>query len=380
MKKLVDFSKKIAHISRANDWKGSFVPFVMGFVYLWLFMFQLKPTKQTGYLCLFSLLTTIGFASFGYLINEFFDQDEDKKAGKLNRFETIGVGLSSILFITSILLTFLPWIYLPSNKWSWVLICFEIGSFLLYSIPPFRLKRFPLISCVFDASYAYLIPIVLSMYTFSIYAEKSLFKSHLIWLAIPAFFIGFRNIILHQIKDVIGDFHAQRKTLPMLFGKHELFNLLSISLFFEVFSFFVLFESLFPDFHLGGMYIVYFSIKSIFFFKSEELKTSKNEFGFFGLADRFYQIWLPTILLTSLTVKDASWSFLWSLQLFLLVLNFNTHIVNGKFLVVLKMIKEMIKMGASFFVNYSIYYLFLLFGVNLKKREISAWQYISRKK
>lgn len=376
MKKLIDFSNKLAHIARANDWKASFVPFVMGFVYLWLFTFQLKPTKQTGFLCLFSLLTTIGFASFGYLINEFFDQDEDKRAGKLNRFETIGVGLSSILFLLSILATFLPWIYLPSNKWSWVLISFEIGSFLLYSIPSIRIKRFPLISCVFDASYAYLIPIILSMHTFSIHAEKSLFTSHLIWLAIPAFFIGFRNIVLHQIKDVIGDFHAQRKTLPMLLGKHELFNLLSVSLFFEVFSFFVFFERTFHEYHLGGIYMAYFTIKSLFFLKNKAPKTSKNEFGFFSLTDRFYQIWLPTILLISLTLQDYSWSFLWSFQLFLLVLNFNTHIVNGKFLVVLKMIK----LGTSYFVNYSIYYVFLLFGVNLKQRNTSAWQYLTRKK
>ncbi len=371
MKKLIDFSLKLAHVSRANDWKSSFVPFVMGFVYLWLLIFQLKPTKHTGFLCLFSLLTTIGFASFGYLINEFFDQDEDKRAGKLNRFETIGVGYRSILFMTSILLTFLPWIYLPSNKWSWVLICFEISSFLLYSIPPIRLKRFPLISCVFDASYAYLIPIILSMHTFSIYIDKSLFTSHLIWLTIPAFFIGFRNIVLHQIKDLIGDFHAQRKTLPMLFGKYELFNLLSVSLFFEVFSFFVLFESLFPYFHLGGMYIVYFTIKSIFFFKNKELNTSKNEFGFFSLIDRFYQVGLPTILLVIITIQDKSWSFLWGFQFFLLLLNFKSHL-NGELI-------SITKNGLSFIVNYTIFYLFLLFKVDLKEKQMSAWQFLTKK-
>ena len=376
MKKLIDFSNKLAHISRANDWKASFVPFVMGFVYLWLLIFQLKPTKQTGFLCLFSLLTTIGFASFGYLINEFFDQDEDKRAGKLNRFETIGIGLSLILFLVSILLTFLPWINLPSNKWSWVLICLEMGSFLLYSIPPFRLKRFPLISCVFDASYAYLIPIVLSMHTFSIHAEKSLFTSHLIWLAIPAFFIGFRNIVLHQIKDVIGDFHANRKTLPMLIGKFELFNLLSVSLFFEAFSFFVLFEWLFPDFHLGVLFMVYISIKSFVFLTNKEPKSSKNEFNFFSLVDGFYQIWLPLVLLIFLTISDVNWSVLWGLQLVLFLIAFKNNFVNGEFVAVYHRLKRLI----SLVVNYSIYFVFLMFGINLKEQEMSAWHYLTRKK
>lgn len=371
MKKLIDYSNKLAHISRASDWKASFVPFVMGFVYLWLLIFQLKPTKHTVFLCFFSLLTTIGFASFGYLINEFFDQDEDKRAGKLNRFETISVGFRSILFMTSILLTFLPWIYLPSNKWSWVLICFEIGSFLLYSIPPFRLKRFPLISCVFDASYAYLIPIVLSMHTFSIDAEKSLYASHLIWLTIPVFFIGFRNIVLHQIKDVIGDFHAQRKTLPMLFGKHELFDLLSVSLFIEVFSFFMFFEGLFPDFHLGIIYMLYIIIKSLFFLGNKELKTSKNEFAFFGLTDEFYQIWLPTILLICITKQDNIWFFLWVLQIFLLIVNYKSFI-NGELIAITKKSFSMI-------VNYSIFYLFLLFKVDLKEKQMSAWQFLTKK-
>lgn len=376
MKKLIDFSNKLAHISRANDWKASFVPFVMGFVYLWLLIFQLKPTKQTGFLCLFSLLTTIGFASFGYLINEFFDQDEDKQAGKLNRFETIGVGISSILFITSILLTFLPWIYLPSNNWSWVLICLEIGSFLLYSIPPIRVKRYPLISCVFDASYAYLIPIVLSMHTFSIHAEKSLFTSYLIWIAIPSFFIGFRNIILHQIKDVIGDFHANRKTLPMLIGKLELFNLLSVSLFFEVLSFFVFFEWMFSNFHLGIVFMIYISMKSIYFLRSNKPKTSNNEFNFFSLSDGFYQFWLPTIFLIILTLNNNRWNFLWIIHFFLLLISFNKHILNGEFLFVLKKIK----MGISYFVNYTIYYIFLFLGVNLKEKKMSAIEYLTRKK
>jgi len=375
VKKLIDFSNKLAHIARANDWKASFVPFVMGFVYLWLLIFQLKPTKQTGFLCLFSLLTTIGFASFGYLINEFFDQDEDKRAGKLNRFETIGVGLSSILFLLSIVATFLPWIYLPSNKWSWVLICFEIGSFLLYSIPPFRLKRFPLISCVFDASYAYLIPIVLSMHTFSIHAEKSLFTSHLIWLAIPAFFIGFRNIVLHQIKDVIGDFHANRKTLPMLIGKFELFNLLSVSLFFEVFSFFVFFEWTFLGYHLGGIFMVYFSIKSLVFITDKEPKSSKNEFDFFSLVDGFYQIWLPIVLLIFLTIRDDYWSFLWGFQLVLFLIAFKNNFVNGEFVAVFQRLKWVL----SLIVNYSIYFVFLMFGINLKEKQMSAWQYLTKK-
>lgn len=376
MKKLIDFSNKLAHISRANDWKASFVPFVMGFVYLWLLIFQLKPTKHTGFLCLFSLLTTIGFASFGYLINEFFDQDEDKRAGKLNRFEKIGVGLSSILFLLSILATFLPWIYLPSNKWSWVLICLEMGSFLLYSIPPIRIKRFPLISCVFDASYAYLIPIVLSMHTFSIHAEKSLFSSHLIWLAIPAFFIGFRNIVLHQIKDVIGDFHANGKTLPMLIGKFELFNLLSVSLFFEVFSFFVFFEWMFPDFHLGVLFMVYISIKSFVFLTDKEPKSSKNEFNFFSLVDGFYQIWLPILLLLFLTIMDDNWSALWGLQLVLFLIAFKNNFVNGEFVAVFQRLKRLI----SLVVNYSIYFVFLMFGINLKEQEMSAWHYLTRKK
>ena len=226
-----------------------------------------------------------------------------------------------------------------------------------------------------DTSYAYVVPLVLSIHTFSLQADKSLFTTFLFSLTLPIFFIGFRNILLHQIHDVIGDYHAKRRTLPMILGKNELFNLLSISLFIEVISFCILYEWFFPEIHLGIIYLVYFSLKFFIFSKKETIKSSKNEFDFFRLTDRFYQIWFPVFVLFILTMKSTDWQFLWFFQLFILLLNFKSHVINGKILSVL----NSLKIGLSYFVNYSIFFAFLIFGVNLKKEQMSAWQYLTRK-
>ncbi len=55
----------------------------MGMVYLFTAWFEI-PLKEFPVLALLSITTIIGFASFGYLVNDLFDIKKDTKAGKKN--------------------------------------------------------------------------------------------------------------------------------------------------------------------------------------------------------------------------------------------------------------------------------------------------------
>jgi 4-hydroxybenzoate polyprenyltransferase len=76
---------RIAHLSRTKDWRLTFIPFILGCVYLWLVWFRTPFSIEAMTLIALSLITAIGFAALGYLINEYFDQEDDARAGKLNR-------------------------------------------------------------------------------------------------------------------------------------------------------------------------------------------------------------------------------------------------------------------------------------------------------
>lgn len=370
MKKLVHKGKKAIESTRINDWKSSFVPFVLGYVYLWLFLFDFRPTKETFIISLFSLLTTVGFASFGYIINEWFDIEEDKKAGKLNRFAVISNGMKYLLLTTSLLLLFFPWCFLPYDNISIVLIGLEILSFLVYSISPFRLKRYPLSSCILDTLYAYFIPLLLSMHTFSIGIEEKILLSKALLLLIPIFLIGFKNIILHLVKDSIKDSFSGRNTLPHILGVGKTNQLLQILFIAEMTSFAFVVQSLKGGLLLVSCYLFYLLIKAFIQHKSR-INAPFQEFTFFSISDGFYQIWFPVIILFELMQQNNDWLFLVFIHLFIAAFSFKSFFLKGDFSKIVDFI--------SVLVNYSIFYIFLLFGVNLKKEKVSAWQYISKK-
>src|SRR5438045_2442079 len=113
-------------VSRAKDWRLSFVPFIMACVYLWLWWFQISVSIQSIMLVLLSCCTTIGFASLGYFINEFFDKHSDKRAGKVNRLAALSTQKQALILSVILLITFLPWLWLPADSMSWLLIFDEL--------------------------------------------------------------------------------------------------------------------------------------------------------------------------------------------------------------------------------------------------------------
>ena len=111
-----NFLHRLSTITRARDWRLSFVPFIMGCVYLWLWGFGLPFTIEIIWLTFLSLVTTVGFASLGYFINEFFDKESDARAGKINKLAHLSPGIQIFIFSLVLALTLLPWIWLPSTK------------------------------------------------------------------------------------------------------------------------------------------------------------------------------------------------------------------------------------------------------------------------
>ena len=163
----------LAQTTRLNDWLYSFIPQIFGNIYLWLLLFKIRLNGPSILLLISSLLTSFGFAALGYFINEYFDKEDDAKAGKLNRLSVINNRQKIVLFLSICCIVFLPWLFLPYDYISLELIAGQCSLFILYAAPPFRLKKQWLAAIVIDALYAYVIPFLLSIYTYRLFAHQT---------------------------------------------------------------------------------------------------------------------------------------------------------------------------------------------------------------
>ncbi len=353
---------------RIKDWLYSFIPIILGNLYLWIYIFGIKRDIETFYLLVLSLITSLGFSSLGYLLNEFSDIVDDRLAGKLNVLSGKKHYQIAGLFFFSSLLTFLPWLYLPSDYISFFLIVLQLSSFILYSISPFRFKKIVIISNLLDTFYAYLIPQILSAYTFFLFSDLLNFPKYLLIYFIVFFIVGFRNILIHQIDDIFYDKNINNLTLPRKLGIGRtdlLLRGLILSEFFAI-SLFLIFMAININLYLIISLIFVFYRAYYLFVKRKEMLS--NFIVFFEIREGFnsiYQIWLPLIFITFLAFNSIYWILIYPIHLLL----FADRIMISK-------IVSGIKTVVSVTINYSIYYLFRIFRVNLKNEEKDAVTYI----
>lgn len=195
---------KVWRIVRANEWWGSKVPMLLG---LYFFLSPFYDGKLTfwdvalGALIL--LWWMVSAAAFGYLINNIFDLEQDLKAGKTNLTQGLSIAHKWILSLLLGLASFLPWMVGYRQQYMIMLCAVHLCLFLLYSIPPVRLKERGYIGVVTDALYAFVIPVVIvSHFAIQDYDHPTVFELPVI---VWSFLAGLRSILLHHIKDRKAD-------------------------------------------------------------------------------------------------------------------------------------------------------------------------------
>lgn len=363
------------------------MPFIIGCVYLWLWWLAIPFAWHSVVLVVASLITTAGFASLGYLINELFDIKDDLKAGKTNKLALMPRVYTVLLFVVSLLFTFLPWLYLPVNSISVVLIVLELSAFVLYSLPFPRLKKVPLVSNLLDAGYAYLFPLLLSFHTFRIYTGTYTAHDYLLlgFMSLLVLLIGLRNILIHQVDDVFSDKLSGIVTLPMWLGVRST-NYFMLSL--------LLLELLLLSAWLCWMCVLHpvflfvFVVYSLAVLVKYYLLKKNINLSYFSitpirhLTDLAHQIFFPLATLLLLILANFKWALILPVHLMVLIPAYVMLLLWGYMRLVFYFIRhnfqEYIIYPSTLVVNYSIYYCFLFFKVDLKKENRTAWQVISK--
>lgn len=383
----MDTLNKVLAATRAKDWRLSFVPFVMGGVYLWIWWFELPISGRLLWLTFLSLTTTVGFASLGYFINEYFDKAYDARAGKLNKLAFISPAYQFGIFFGTILFTFLPWLCLPFDSVSVAFFFTELLLFLVYSLPFPRWKEHTYFSIVVDSAYAYVVPLLLSFHTFSLIAEQ---KEWPIWLwcfVATAFFIGIRNILVHQAEDAVKDQRNNTQTLPLLIGKSVYERLIVIVAGYELMMVGLWIISLSIERSIFALWAIALLLACFFARQGFATMASFQKTGNFTL-NKIYQYVFPAFVLFLLLTRQPLWA---GLLLLIHLFFFVQYDLVGKTILLLKILYQaaikfywetyiLIRHIISVIINYTIFYLFLLFGVDLKKEGKSAKEYLSKRK
>jgi 4-hydroxybenzoate polyprenyltransferase len=267
---------------------------------LWL-EFSLKDALL-GFL--WSLCTILGIAGFGYLSNDLGDRKADQKAGKSNLLAQIPMVQIIALLLGFVVLALVPWVvFFPLDLLAACLLAAEFLLFILYVLPPFRLKERGLLGVVADALYAHAIPAILAAITFGALAgrEPAALFLFLLGLGLWQFCLGMRNILLHQLKDVGNDRISGIRTFVTVVGEERVHHLLL--------RVFVPMELLCWLLFLGILApVTWLPLVGWPVYLAWQLprQTKKRDLRgwLYSYLDDFYIPWFPILVLAALTIQD----------------------------------------------------------------------------
>lgn len=380
--------KDFLKIYRVSFWFKSLLPVLFGNIFLFVLLFDVEPKASLLVALLLFFISSVGFAATGYLLNDLFDRKADAASGKANA--TLGKPVAEVLLYVMLCLSLalIPWIFLPVNEVITALLILQLVSYLLYSAPPARIKNIPFLSNAADAGYAYVVPLLL---VHELIRQLSGNAGNGIWITamLSALFlvVGLKNIFIHQLDDLENDRKAAVLSTPLYLGT------LRSGIFLQVL--FVL-EVLLALSWLGWMsyqdhrFIAALSVFGlllvpvIYDHRNVAQRLDRYQLAGLGL-NAFYQFYLPVFYLICLCFASRYW--IWGLLFFVILFNDAESFRQKRniFLVfvwgwgLLVKLYYLLRNVVSKAVNYIIYWIFRLFGVDLRAEKKSALSFLREK-
>ncbi len=288
--------------------------FLFSCIYYTIFITGVNPVKSIPLLIL-ATITAIGIAGFGYFLNDLTDLEEDLSIGKQNMLSNVKKSQRRYIGFGFLILALGPWIWLPFDIKSIFILGVELLLFAMYSLPPIRLKERGLLGVISDALYAHTIPCLLAMYTFSgLKGIPNINMFHVFLFGIWLTLSGIRNIISHQIDDLLNDTKTNTQTFLVRFQKKK--NLIKISLWVVIAFEVILFCGILIPRGLGSIVICWFGLALIHIIRN--FRKFSNDLNLFQIVhhrilNEFYEIIFPIVLLFTIVLSQSSY---WGLILF----------------------------------------------------------------
>lgn len=213
-------------ILKIHKWWSSHYGMMMAFVALVVAIGPSPPPIGTllATLGLFTL-ASLGIGSFGQLLNDLADVEQDLRSGAQNLVARRGPLVRAAIFTAALAVGIIPWWWLPTTPAIAALVAAEYVLFALYSLPPIRLKDRGLLGPVADALYGYVVPNAVAVLLFAglVGGVPGWFVAVLVaW----TFLYGLEQILYHQFCDESRDRRDGIRTFVVVRGWDGAFKFL----------------------------------------------------------------------------------------------------------------------------------------------------------
>lgn len=300
-------------MTRLRDWINFLLPFLLGFLFV-LIYFNQVPFNKAIILILLFVITIIATASYGFLLNDISDLTDDNKAGKSNYSKNLSFTKKTIYILIFLVLALLPWWFLPVAYLNFGLFVLQLLLLAVYSMPPIRLKKYPVTGVITDALYNSVIMVFVIVFTIHEYAGNLTNNNAIILtvLFIALFMKGLRGILLHQLADRKNDRKANIKTFVTFYGPVASNNLISKILlpveFLVLTLIIVLFSKNVPGLIWLYLFFLFFTALKYRLWNFRWIPAKNYLFYFRFTFNDFYEEWFPLFVLVLLTIRDISFA------------------------------------------------------------------------
>jgi hypothetical protein len=305
----------------------------------------------------FTSYATVGFA--GFILNDIFDINKDVLAKKPNMAIYLGKSMSYFFVVFGFLAGYILLHSIINIASLFLLLQFML--LLSYSVPAIRFKEQDKLGLVVDAMYAHVVPSTIILFVVMKYADVNayVFASFLMF----SFLIGIKHIINHQIEDYDNDLLSNTKTYTTQYGL-EVAN--------RTHNFFFYFSSIVFLLFILILLIAYYSnfllvISSLCFvaivISVIAMKISGDNTKQTELPTSVYLVISSIVLIVILITKKQYYAIPFLINPNLILFAYHkvyNKLILGTYYTILMIL--------SLTVNYSLYYVFLLFGRNLKQK------------
>ncbi|MDB9315599.1 phytanoyl-CoA dioxygenase family protein [Spirulina sp. CS-785/01] len=212
-------SESLFNLLRGQDWWFYKIPPLLAIAYAEILTQGIAP--HPSFTTLLALTVSMFFvAAYGHVVNDIFDIDVDKKAGKPNRMASLSRGQQTVLTLGLAALGLVPWWWIGFKANSGILLAAIYLLLTVYPAPPLRLKERFVFGAVADAATVHAVPTLLVATVFANLAVPSSPSNNLLAIIATswAFAVGIRGILLHQMWDRDNDLKSGIQTLATKFG------------------------------------------------------------------------------------------------------------------------------------------------------------------
>lgn len=217
----------VAYTLRGANWWSSKLPPLFGLAFLQILRHEVDPWRAMVLLGSVLVVTGGSVGAWGHVLNDWFDVEADRRAGRSNRMAGLPVAARTALAAGLAVTAFGPALLVGYGTTATVLLGVELLLPALYSAPPARLKERGFAGVLADAAAAHAVPAMIVMTAFATSSPDG-GESPLVLALVAAWSacLGLNNILWHQRLDLDDDRLAGARTFAVAAGPDTVDRLL----------------------------------------------------------------------------------------------------------------------------------------------------------